>query len=158
MSSNLPSTDFSSLNPEDGAHILDLPLHNYAPLDEVDGIRILDLQPALNENEPLRGTLRTTTRTETRPSYYKHLNRYEAVSYAWGDPTPTSTIICNGNSLIRTAANIDVLLRRVRRKRKVRHLWIDAICLNQSDKREKSHQVPNMHHIYSQAVNVSLAW
>ncbi|KAM5356791.1 hypothetical protein ACJ41O_003437 [Fusarium nematophilum] len=35
-------------------------------------------------------------------------------------------------------------------------LWVDAICINQDDKKEKAKQVPNMHQIYSTAKEVLL--
>jgi hypothetical protein len=37
------------------------------------------------------------------------------------------------------------------------HIWVDAICINQRDEREKSHQVRAMDKVYSNAVAVS-AW
>ena len=40
-------------------------------------------------------------------------------------------------------------LRRLRDPAVSRILWIDAICINQSDKNEKSHQVAMMGEIYS---------
>ncbi|RSL45980.1 hypothetical protein CEP54_014050 [Fusarium duplospermum] len=36
-------------------------------------------------------------------------------------------------------------------------LWVDAICINQEDKAEKSHQVPFMKNIYSKA-NIVFCW
>ena len=36
-------------------------------------------------------------------------------------------------------------------------LWIDAICINQNDHTERSHQVGHMHRIYSNASSV-VAW
>lgn len=36
-------------------------------------------------------------------------------------------------------------------------LWVDAVCINQIDKREKALQVPSMRHIYQNAEEV-LIW
>lgn len=53
--------------------------------------------------------------------------RFEAISYAWGDPALTHFIICEGHT-IRITANADQVLRRFRKIDKARRLWIDAIC------------------------------
>jgi Heterokaryon incompatibility protein (HET) len=37
-----------------------------------------------------------------------------------------------------------------------RVFWIDAICINQEDDKEKSRQVPMMAQIYSEAANVRI--
>jgi Heterokaryon incompatibility protein (HET) len=64
---------------------------------------------------------------------------YDALSYAWGENIPT-TICCNGYELVvqqnlfqflkQLASNTDIASPR-------RHIWIDAICINQADDEEK---------------------
>jgi Heterokaryon incompatibility protein (HET) len=53
--------------------------------------------------------------------------------------------------------NLESALRHLRLKNDARRLWIDAICINQSDILERNHQVKNMKSIYSAASKV-LAW
>lgn len=48
-------------------------------------------------------------------------------------------------------------LRRFRPLSGVRSLWIDAVCINQDDVRERNAQVSIMHHIYEKSVG-SLIW
>ncbi|OBT93614.2 hypothetical protein VE01_08081 [Pseudogymnoascus verrucosus] len=53
--------------------------------------------------------------------------------------------------------NLENALRHVRLPDKTITLWVDALCINQSDELEKSEQVGQMHEIYSRAASV-LAW
>jgi hypothetical protein len=83
---------------------------------------------------------------------------YEAVSYAWGDPTPTCLITVNGKDFLiaRELANALLYLRNNRGGKK-RYLWCDGICINQRDLNEKAHQVKNMLRIFEKAEEV-IAW
>jgi hypothetical protein len=49
-----------------------------------------------------------------------------------------------------------VSLRRFRRKKKETIMWIDALCIDQDDKFERSEQVKKMHELYIQAENVKI--
>jgi hypothetical protein len=84
---------------------------------------------------------------------------YDALSYTWGDDTSITSVMCNGVSLeIRT--NLSRALPFIRGSRpepKTRPLWIDAICLNQSDTQEKEIHVPYMNEIYENASR-TLVW
>ncbi|KAH8777277.1 heterokaryon incompatibility protein-domain-containing protein, partial [Hyaloscypha finlandica] len=76
----------------------------------------------------------------------------EALSYEWGS-NETKTITLNGDDYdIRT--NLFDALRRLRWEMEERILWVDAICINQHDVRERNHQVSRMASIYSQARHV----
>jgi Heterokaryon incompatibility protein (HET) len=77
------------------------------------------------------------------------------ISYAWGDPTPTSSIHLNGQTFL-VASNLyaalcylRVYLSGLAQINADCPLWIDAICINQTDSTEKSSQVPLMADIYS---------
>ncbi|KAK3375043.1 heterokaryon incompatibility protein-domain-containing protein [Podospora didyma] len=50
--------------------------------------------------------------------------------------------------------NADAALRRIRRPSVVRNLWVDAICIDQRNNREKDSQWPLMRNIYEQAEQV----
>jgi hypothetical protein len=62
-------------------------------------------------------------------------------------------VYCNGEA---TAIRLELAraLRRLRFPNSTRILWIDAICINQDDKEERSYQVPLMGSIYSLARRV----
>ncbi len=79
----------------------------------------------------------------------------EALSYAWGLPHLTHSVILNGEKTAVTL-NLHDALRRLRRRLRSRHLWVDALCINQTDDREKSHQVNLMKEIYSKTYRATL--
>ncbi len=78
---------------------------------------------------------------------------YEALSYCWGGQEPNFPIPCNNHRLLITR-NVANALRYLRHKDKKRILWIDAICINQSDLGEKNYQVAMMYNIYRSAREV----
>jgi Heterokaryon incompatibility protein (HET) len=82
---------------------------------------------------------------------------YEALSYVWGGiSTPGSNIALNGIHLHITK-NLAVALFHLRLPDMPRNLWIDALCINQSDVSERNEQVKMMGEIYSRAREV-LIW
>ncbi|KAK8113351.1 hypothetical protein PG984_013877 [Apiospora sp. TS-2023a] len=81
---------------------------------------------------------------------------YITMSYAWGAPTPTRTIIVDGAEM-EVTENLHALLTELRRSDWVRRgvqVWIDAICINQQDDDEKGHQVGMMRKIYEMSWQV----
>jgi hypothetical protein len=81
---------------------------------------------------------------------------YEALSYAWGSPENPLKIDVNGKAFTVTR-NLNAALRRLRSPDKNRLVWVDAICINQKDTDERSHQVQRMAQIYSNAEQV-IVW
>ncbi|KAF2146189.1 uncharacterized protein K452DRAFT_198130, partial [Aplosporella prunicola CBS 121167] len=77
---------------------------------------------------------------------------YEAVSYAWGNRTSRRTIHLDDRLYSVTAA-LEIVLRH---PTKARIIWVDALCINQSDPEERTHQVNMMCAIYSLAQEVFL--
>jgi hypothetical protein len=69
------------------------------------------------------------------------------MSYTWGAPDFSHYLFCDG-AVVMITANVDSLLRNMRKKTSSRYLWIDAVCLNQQDKLEKNQQIPLMGEIY----------
>ncbi|KAF2681134.1 hypothetical protein K458DRAFT_249312, partial [Lentithecium fluviatile CBS 122367] len=66
---------------------------------------------------------------------------YESLSYAWGYPTGPRTVIeCNGRMVLVTL-NLHDALVRLRHPTAPRTMWIDAICINQEDEKEKVHKL-----------------
>ncbi|KAK2754362.1 hypothetical protein FQN54_007006 [Arachnomyces sp. PD_36] len=68
----------------------------------------------------------------------------------------SKAIICNGGILFIQENLFDFLLR-LREMKKDRSIWIDALCINQRDKEERSFQVVLMDKIYGSADTV-LVW
>ena len=78
---------------------------------------------------------------------------YEALSYQWGSPEKTRSIICQGTR-IEVHQNLHDALLVLRRLRPNSPLWIDSICINQEDEAEKRSQIAMMAKIYSTARRV----
>ncbi|KAF3801187.1 hypothetical protein GCG54_00010869, partial [Colletotrichum gloeosporioides] len=78
---------------------------------------------------------------------------YEAISYVWGSTQDTGSIVCQGLE-IGVTANLVQSLRQVRYVDHPRHLWVDALCINQRDLHEKAFHVNMMGEIYSHAWRV----
>ncbi|KAI1104022.1 heterokaryon incompatibility protein-domain-containing protein [Jackrogersella minutella] len=81
---------------------------------------------------------------------------YEALSYTWGTPVFSRHIQINGTEVFITE-NLDAALRHLRLPTSKRYLWVDALCINQFDIKEKSIQVGRMFSIYQKAHRV-VAW
>ncbi|KAL8697281.1 MAG: hypothetical protein Q9201_007200 [Fulgogasparrea decipioides] len=99
---------------------------------------------------------------------------YDALSYAWGSPVEkfplklqqTGKIYKKGilscDGLVKREGIIDIhrnlydLLRRLQSVQYDRFIWVDAICINQSDDKEKSMQIPLMRDIYQEAKQVMI--
>jgi hypothetical protein len=82
---------------------------------------------------------------------------YEAVSYTWasanGDASMVEHISCRGRT-IPVTENCKSLLTCLRRPGLKRTVWIDAVCINQGNTKERNHQVKLMATIYSNASQV----
>lgn len=103
----------------------------------------------------------TVTRQEATTGSYTH---FEAVSYTWGsssDPSEAKTFtVASAFTEIGTIAvgpNLWSMLRQLRGTNAARALWIDAICINQNDRSEKSRQFPRRGAIYTFAKRV-IVW
>ncbi len=78
---------------------------------------------------------------------------YIALSYVWGDANDTVPIYLD-NRITQVTRNLEAALRSFESHNDAITLWADAICINQADDAEKSHQVRIMAQIYSRAVQV----
>jgi Heterokaryon incompatibility protein (HET) len=113
-------------------------------------IRVIDIQNA-SENEPIRGDLRIID-LERSP-----VEPFTAISYVWGAySNPSDAILC-GDTPVKVTANCFSALRHLRKALGSLTIWVDAICINQKDDIEKSHQIPLMDQVYSLA-NAVYVW
>ncbi|KAL8923554.1 MAG: hypothetical protein Q9208_004500 [Pyrenodesmia sp. 3 TL-2023] len=152
-----------------------MPPYRYKPLDpEAKTIRLMRLLPG-NFDDDIRVSLRTTVLTE------EHVPEYEALSYAWGSMEKPrdirvaddqdiqdlmkrlrvpSTMVHKHIVITQTLAvtqNLGEALPYLRRKEGIRDLWIDAICVNQQNFRERGFQVERMADVYRNAQRV-IVW
>lgn len=156
------------------------PDFSYAPLPPADSpgaphIRLFHLR-AGEPSEPIRGELEVVSVAKVADGP----GSFDAISYLWGNPTPTSAILCDdGSSRLPIAENLSNALASLRPRREVPRsnfskaldkfklkkqraspeslvLWIDAICINQNDLGERSSQVQLMRRIYQGAATVRI--
>ncbi|KAE8454218.1 hypothetical protein EG329_005143 [Mollisiaceae sp. DMI_Dod_QoI] len=78
---------------------------------------------------------------------------YNALSYTWGSRVKVAQMIVNGSQMNITS-NLLAALRHLRFEDEDRILWMNAICINQDDDRERTHQVRQMSSIYKEAEQV----
>jgi ankyrin repeat protein len=81
---------------------------------------------------------------------------YDALSYTWGCSEQPYEITINGSTMPVTI-NLSQALWDLRHPDKDRILWVDAICINQKDLKERGHQVQHMASIYKRAEQV-IVW
>jgi hypothetical protein len=75
---------------------------------------------------------------------------YEALSYVWGDLNTQKDVDIGGQRTPVTD-NLHLALQRLRHPTKTRTIWIDQLCINQSDNLERSSQVAMMRDIYQKS-------
>ncbi|KAI4112914.1 MAG: hypothetical protein LQ345_006008 [Seirophora villosa] len=151
----------------------------YQRLDHAQDMRIVQLSPGTFE-EPIECTLHDCSTefeypidptrqvqgskylTFTTPTFHVVSIAsgepiwYTAISYVWGDPSLVKSITCNGK-VFKTTQNLYTALRYLRRTDVTINLWIDQICINQTDLEEKAQQVILMSKIYKRAWN-TIVW
>ena len=117
----------------------------YAPLNTAGGpseIRLLELFAG-------DGNIQCSIRHVT----LSNAPNYEALSYCWGDISEKVRIVCN-EAYLAITKNLYAALRRLRDGRQSRTLWVDAICIDQSNMNERNSQVALMREIYASCSGV----
>ncbi|EXA30773.1 hypothetical protein FOVG_17873 [Fusarium oxysporum f. sp. pisi HDV247] len=131
-------------------YAMSLPPSCYSSLPE-GSIRLLRLLPHQDEHAPIQCQLFDCALADsgsTRP--------YEALSYVWGSENKPRSIFIDGCDLP-VGENLYVALSHLRDRSIERTIWIDAICINQQDPKDKGHQVQSMAKIYAKASRV-IVW
>jgi hypothetical protein len=109
-------------------------------------IKLLPLDPQSSSNLKLEIELEEVN-IDQNPEY-------QAISYCWGIQKPRIPILCNSAKLM-IRDNLALVLWHLRQHLSdpIR-LWADAICINQSDNKEKGIQVEMMRDVYRTASKV----
>lgn len=130
-------------------------------LNDSEMIRLMELLPGAWEDD-LQCHVHTVNMNA--------LPAYDALSYSWGEDLqdnpshatdlafslveaifPTERFLrCNGK-ILPVSTNLYNALRRLRDKPSVKYLWIDRVCIDQSNPLERNDQVRKMDRIYSGA-------
>jgi hypothetical protein len=118
----------------------------YKPLEHSDSIRLIELLPGV-QGSWLTCNIIDAQRADS--------SEYEALSYAWGESILSHKIEEVSRSMyFSITVNLHDALQAIRYEHASRVLWIDAMCINQSDLDEKGHQVASMGKIYGDAWRV----
>jgi hypothetical protein len=114
-----------------------------------DSIRLLRLLPSEDENPVIQCELFNCSIQESG----KRAHPYDALSYVWGEPDKTRHIRIDQLDL-HIHLNLHDALTRLRHPYIERIIWVDAICINQANTKEKEQQILFMAKIYGQATRV----
>lgn len=126
-------------------------LYVYGKTLEETEFRLACLSAAPHKDYPVHLTLEVYPNND-RPEY-------ECVSYTWGgeenDPAPCKPVyIGQFWDVLLQSKNCWSMLKFMRPWRGIRMVWIDAVCINQTNNQERGTQVANMGQIYSECSRV----
>ncbi|KAM7215249.1 Heterokaryon incompatibility protein (HET) domain containing protein [Rhypophila decipiens] len=132
----------------------------YEPLNtDLREFRLIDLGPNKDPSSPVEITLRHASRRD-RPDYcalsYTWGAPFDGLPPEWDSPAVTRLIKVNGKNF-HVRLNLDAALRRLIKDGVKLPIWIDAICIDQSNIPEKNAQVQAMWGVYFQAME-TFAW
>src|SRR5437667_12298494 len=114
----------------------------YEKLPIERSIRLLRLHPGSSVGR-IRVSLRVVSLDEYPP--------YCAISYTWNGTTRTNVVECDEMEIKISSGSYCVLEKIRDGEYKDEELWIDALCIDQSDVVERGSQVRLMKAIYSNA-------
>ncbi|KAL1638031.1 hypothetical protein SLS58_009052 [Diplodia intermedia] len=110
-------------------------------------IRLIHVQALQSPDDRVRCSL--------RHAFLEDSPQYTALSYVWGDRNVTVPILLDQHEL-QVTANLDSALRHLaldcnRDSSTELVLWVDAVCIDQANNSERSHQVSQMDKVYKEA-------
>ncbi|KZM20137.1 hypothetical protein ST47_g8701 [Ascochyta rabiei] len=121
---------------------LDSTPYIYRPLCS-EQFRLFTLFPAADTQDPLRGMICSHSIKVGVP--------YESVSYTWGSDAQTMHSISMPDGELQVRDSLKTVLTRLRKKEGSVVLWIDAICIDQENPHEKTHQIRKLPQIFQRA-------
>lgn len=121
--------------------------YQYRTLKDAQSIRLLYLHAVGSRHQlPIEVSLREFPIDEAP--------NFGAISYTWatedGITALSQELLCGG-AFIKITQNCEAALKRLRRPKEDQVLWVDAVCIDQSNVAERSLQIGLMRQIYSQA-------
>jgi hypothetical protein len=119
---------------------------------EPGNIPLLRLIPDKDETAPIQCRLFNYSLQELG----KGTHLYEALSYVWGGSDKPRSISM-GEHTLSIRVNLHAALSRLRDRALGRILWVDALCIDQANLKERGQQVRLMAKIYSKAIHV-IVW
>ncbi|KZM19398.1 hypothetical protein ST47_g9453 [Ascochyta rabiei] len=124
-------------------------MDRWQPLSTSDQqIRLLEVAPREQDSKSVNCILKIVSLLSD-PTY-------EALSYVWGEWEDSMEIILDGSKHTVTK-NLHDALKVMQNANRPRTLWVDAVCIDQTNIQERTSQVAMMDKIYFQAEQV-LVW
>ncbi|KAF2656757.1 HET-domain-containing protein [Lophiostoma macrostomum CBS 122681] len=120
--------------------------YKYRPL-ATNEIRLINLHPG-HQSDPLQCSV--------QHAILEDKLQYESLSYCWGTNVPEADVKCDGGP-IGVTKNLHSALQRLRQCESTRRLWIDAICIDQTNVEERGWQVALMKDIF-QSSDRTVVW
>ena len=114
-------------------------------VDELESnqFRVLEVHPATYD-EPVKCSLHLMNVNSL-------VMKYDALSYCWGDSNELCILNLDQSDGFVVSVHLYQALRRLRLHKRTRYIWVDAICINQANDREKGMQVQQMSTIFGRA-------
>lgn len=111
-------------------------------------IRLLRLLPGKPEDRQIRCQLHECSLLDAA-------GHYKALSYVWGNDVPDDeqVVYCN-DVLVHVTLNLYSALHNLRDTTTVLTIWVDSLCIDQGNERERTRQVRMMREIYSNSKEV----
>ena len=123
--------------------------YNYATLPQgSDGIRLLQVakrEGSIGFEYPL-----VHFSLQAAPAF-------EAVSYVWGNPDRITQLSLTDGTELHVTKSMEDAIPFLSHHCSTGYLWIDQLCINQDDMKERIHQVKMMDDIYRKTAR-TLVW
>jgi hypothetical protein len=114
------------------------------PLETASSIRLVRLHPSTTPGS----TIPESIACELKSFSSDERPRYAALSYTWGSKDDTGLIDLN-NKPCKVRRNLISFLLQKCLEQDEQWFWIDALCIDQTNIKERNHQVGMMSSIYS---------
>ncbi|KAH7128619.1 heterokaryon incompatibility protein-domain-containing protein, partial [Dendryphion nanum] len=121
--------------------------HKPLVLSNSSAIRLIRVKPELSGSGKIQCSIEHTTTD----------SQYMCLSYVWGSTSSAEHLITIDEKTFAIHHNLSAFLHIARKKFPHQGFWIDAVCIDQANNRERNHQVQQMGLIYSKARRV-IAW
>ncbi|KAH7494779.1 Uncharacterized protein HZ326_23338 [Fusarium oxysporum f. sp. albedinis] len=116
----------------------------YEPFDlESAGFRLVLLEKGVQSQ----------LRCQLWQAYLNDIIPYESLSYSWGSQSTPHEIIVD-EKILSITESLHEALWHLRKPDEDRMLWVDALCIDQTNIKERGHQVNRMGEIYKKADKV----
>lgn len=121
--------------------------YKYNTITDTPGaIRLLQLRPGRTKDEIHCNFLPCSLDSPNLPAF-------SALSYAWGEGYPADNVFLERQRMP-VRRNLFTALQHFRSRKERVLLWVDALCIDQANDEERSHQVTQMKQIYQAAEKV----